>query len=316
MSRRLRWLGFPGALLGFVLVAYVVLKLAPDLFAETDGLDAKGRSDARQGVRTATLALLAGGIALVGALYTARTFALNRAGQLTDRFTKAIEQLGHKEELDVRLGGIYALERIARDSEQDHPQVMEVLTAYIREHARREDVPPDPLRGKHLALADPASDDDDWDPTEVVRPATDVQAALTVLGRRDLAHEPGAAAALDLRYTDLRGARFQKNFEAAIFAQSDLRGASFRAVDLRRAYFVGDLRGADFTGANLERSSLMASDLSKALLNNADLSRSTITATKFTGAVVDERTRWPPDFDGEAAINDHRRKFGPPIAPD
>jgi hypothetical protein len=55
MSRRLRWLGFPGALLGFVLVAYVVLKLAPDLFAETDGPDAKGRSDARQGVRTATL---------------------------------------------------------------------------------------------------------------------------------------------------------------------------------------------------------------------------------------------------------------------
>jgi hypothetical protein len=116
LTRRWRWwaTGVAG-LVGFLAIAYVVLKLAPDWFAETQGLDAKGRADARQGVRTASLALLAGTIGVVGAVYTARSFALNRAGQITDRFTKAIEQLGH-EELDVRLGGIYALERIARDS--------------------------------------------------------------------------------------------------------------------------------------------------------------------------------------------------------
>jgi hypothetical protein len=60
--------------------------------------------------------------------------ALNRAGQITDRFGKAVGQLGSAE-LDVRLGGIYALERIARDSADDHPQVMEVLTAFVRVHA-------------------------------------------------------------------------------------------------------------------------------------------------------------------------------------
>jgi hypothetical protein len=130
-----------GGLAGFLLTAYLVLKLAPDWFAETDGLGAKGRSEARQGVRTASLALLAGTLAVIGAIYTARTFALNRAGQLTDRFTRAIEQLGHKK-LDVRLGGIYALERIAEDSKRDRPQVVEVLTAYVREHARRNDVSP------------------------------------------------------------------------------------------------------------------------------------------------------------------------------
>ena len=54
---------------------------------------------------------------------------------MTDRFTKAIEQLG-SDKLDVRIGGIYALERIARDSAKDHPTVMEVLTAFIREHSR------------------------------------------------------------------------------------------------------------------------------------------------------------------------------------
>jgi hypothetical protein len=33
---------------------------------------------------------------------------------VTDRYTKAIEQLG-SDRLDVRIGGIYALERVARD---------------------------------------------------------------------------------------------------------------------------------------------------------------------------------------------------------
>jgi len=44
-----------------------------------------------------------------------RTFELTEQGQVTDRYTKAIEQLG-SDKLDVRIGGIYALERIARDS--------------------------------------------------------------------------------------------------------------------------------------------------------------------------------------------------------
>src|SRR5215218_8528755 len=103
-ERYRRWLvaGVAG-LLGFLAIAYFVLKLAADWFAGTQGLDAKGRADARQDVRSATLALLAGTVAVVGAVYTARSFALNRAGQLTDRFTKAIEQLGHHQ-LDVRLG--------------------------------------------------------------------------------------------------------------------------------------------------------------------------------------------------------------------
>ena len=44
---------------------------------------------------------------------------IDRQGQITDRYTKAIDQLG-SEKLDVRIGGIYALERIARDSARDH----------------------------------------------------------------------------------------------------------------------------------------------------------------------------------------------------
>jgi hypothetical protein len=190
-----------GGLAGFLLTAYLVLKLAPDWFAETDGLGAKGRSEARQGVRTASLALLAGTLAVIGAIYTARTFALNRAGQLTDRFTRAIEQLGHKK-LDVRLGGIYALERIAEDSKRDRPQVVEVLTAYVREHARRNDVSPREQTKRVGALV-PGGD---WDPDTAVRPATDVQAALTVLVRRKIDRDDPGSPTMDLSYTNLRGA--------------------------------------------------------------------------------------------------------------
>ena len=39
---------------------------------------------------------------------TARTLEVTEQGQITDRYTKAIEQLG-SDKLDVRLGGIYAL---------------------------------------------------------------------------------------------------------------------------------------------------------------------------------------------------------------
>ena len=61
-------------------------------------------------------------------------------GQITERFTRAIDQLGATGKignpaLEIRLGGIYALERIARDSVDDHWNVMEVLTAYVRNNS-------------------------------------------------------------------------------------------------------------------------------------------------------------------------------------
>ena len=62
---------------------------------------------------------------------------------MTDRYTKAIEQLGSGK-LDIRLGGIYAPERIAHDSPRDHPTVLEVLAAFIREHSHEPWPPKEP----------------------------------------------------------------------------------------------------------------------------------------------------------------------------
>ena len=71
---------------------------------------------------------------LMGQELDRRRQELDSQGQLTDRYSRAIDQLG-SDKVDVRTGGIYALERIATDSARDLPTVMAVLTAFIREHS-------------------------------------------------------------------------------------------------------------------------------------------------------------------------------------
>lgn len=75
-------------------------------------------------------------LAALGSLtVTVRTYRLSLQGQLTDRYTTAVAQLGD-DKLEIRPGGIYALERLAVDSKRDHPTAVEVLSAYVRERTR------------------------------------------------------------------------------------------------------------------------------------------------------------------------------------
>jgi hypothetical protein len=114
---------------------------------------------------------------------------------------RAIEQLGNSK-LEIRLGGIYALEQIARDSEKDHWPIMEVLTAYIRENAQRKEK------------------------TNLVAPlATDIQAILTVIRRREWSYEK-MGQNLDLHRTDLHGANLMDaHLEDADLTDADLTDA-------------------------------------------------------------------------------------------
>jgi hypothetical protein len=78
----------------------------------------KAINDTRTVLVTAAVATGAAG----GLAYTARTYWLSRQGNFTDPYSKAVEQLGNKEWLEVRLGGIYALERLVADSARDPPR--------------------------------------------------------------------------------------------------------------------------------------------------------------------------------------------------
>src|SRR5215471_18076629 len=137
---RLIW-PFIGVLcIGLVLVLLWALFIVPALILGIDQVqvarriqDPAKQLDEVNGLRSTLAAVLAGlavaAGAIVGALNFRETSRQNRAvlelqrrGQVTERFTKAIEQLGQSEEgkLDVRLGAVYALEQIARDSAELH----------------------------------------------------------------------------------------------------------------------------------------------------------------------------------------------------
>jgi hypothetical protein len=53
------------------------------------------------------------------------------ARRITDLYTKAVDQLG-SEKAPVRLGGLYALERLAQDHEEHRQTIVNVLCAYLR----------------------------------------------------------------------------------------------------------------------------------------------------------------------------------------
>jgi hypothetical protein len=62
--------------------------------------------------RTTLLQGLGGAAVLAGAATAYRQLRIAREGQVTERFTRAIDQLGN-DNVDVRLGGIYALGRVS-----------------------------------------------------------------------------------------------------------------------------------------------------------------------------------------------------------
>src|SRR5438093_12794211 len=76
-----------------VVVALVVVVVLPASLVAGD-LTAAERLKAENDLRTTLIQMIGGGALLGGLYFTGRTFQLNREGQVTDRFTKAIEQLG------------------------------------------------------------------------------------------------------------------------------------------------------------------------------------------------------------------------------
>ena len=112
------------------------------------------RTTLLQGLGT-LLTFTAAGIA---AYWTSRQLHVTREGQITERFTRAIDQLG-SDKLDVRLGGIYALERIARDSVIDRDPIIQVLATFVREHSPWPPLPPERVKKAKEEGGDPQGGD-------------------------------------------------------------------------------------------------------------------------------------------------------------
>jgi hypothetical protein len=254
--------------LGVVTLFAVVVAL---LLVFLDWYVAPTKPSERKNLVLAVAQILAGTALLSGLYLMWRTLQVNREGQITERFTRAIDQLGSKE-LEIRLGGIYALERIARDSEQYHWSIMEVLTAYVRQHA-----PWSPEEGKE-GTKDAAEE------KIGVGLAADIQAIMTVIGRRTRFYLHGEPERLDLLRTNLAGA----NLKGANLVAADLEGANLSRANLATA----NLWGAMLQGANLRSAFLWETNLSRTFLEGVNLSKASFVRVDLSKRGTSPKRSW------------------------
>jgi hypothetical protein len=194
--------------------------------------DNKARADVEDNFRKTIGQLLGGAAVLVGAGLAYLQFTQQQKASyeqfsqqqqashdllISNQVSKGFEQLGSDKVL-VKLGGIYALEGVMNASEQYHRPVLEALCAFVRDGTRDD-----------TKIGDRS-------------PATEIQAALTVIGRRHLIEHEAVTV-------DLVGAHIHK----ANLNEGNFNGAKLTGADLSGANLLGaDLSGADLSGANLE----------------------------------------------------------------
>ncbi|MFJ4884606.1 pentapeptide repeat-containing protein [Streptomyces sp. NPDC088731] len=232
------------------------------------------------GFRTAlvqTLAALGASLALV---YTARNFRLTRRGQVTERFTKALERLG-SDEIYVRIGGVLALEQIVQDAPEQATHAAQVLYAFTRERA--------PRVGRHDTTtavraarrkARNKRPSVDASPRPSSSPSADVQAALTALTRPASRRHVDSRLQIDLSGFHLAGVQLNG---------ADMRGINLSGADLEDADLSECLlAGVNMEGSNLRDASLEDADLENVNLRMADLTRANLMRANLRFAKIEK----------------------------
>ncbi|MGI3171558.1 pentapeptide repeat-containing protein [Pseudooceanicola sp. C21-150M6] len=185
--------------------------------------------------------------------------------------------------LEVRIGALFALERISQDSERDHIQIIEILCAYIVEN----------MDQSHIALPkDENASPDTWrtwgQSNPPVRPRADLDVALRILGRRN-PDRLNIEAKADYR-ANLNYVRFRKlNLSRCLFVNADLRAAHLQGVTLW---------GAQLQGANLNQAQLQGADLWQAQLQGAHLEQAQLWGADLGHAQLQGATMWGAQLQG------------------
>jgi uncharacterized protein YjbI with pentapeptide repeats len=236
-----------------------------------------------------------GGIILGVTAYVGwRNFKIAEDKQVTERFSKAIEHLGN-EKIDIRLGGIYALEQIAKDSPAKyHWTITTILTNFIC----------DRCSNSPSISSEPISS----------RTQSDTKSALIVLGRRTINQDPKEEF-INLRNVKLISVEIQGvDFSRADFSYSNLSDANlsntvlsdthFREANLSKARFIkaklskAKLQNANFNGTDLEGADLKNADLSNADLRNTNLSNTDLSGADLSGANLNDANLSDADLKG------------------
>ncbi|PWW60467.1 pentapeptide repeat-containing protein [Actinokineospora spheciospongiae] len=284
------------ALLGIAAIGLLLEPVSQSVGGDTvrSIADPAQRASAINSVRQTLLGSAAGLITLLGLLATLRTYLLSRRAQYSERYMKSIALLGAKA-LDERIGGIFALEQVARQHPPDRIAVMNVLTAFVRRRSA--------MHHEDGALDAAPSAPNDPEPRE----RADVQAALTVLGRRNQHpdEDPLDLSDLDLRMlklpesnlcnADLSYTRLERaDLSGANLVDANLTGAKLNHVNLRYA----DLRGVNATGADFE-----CADFERANLIGMVTTAATMRRARFTSSKFDDRELEKADIEGAKFSN-------------
>jgi hypothetical protein len=230
--------------------------------------------------------------------------AKNRAAAETqardaERLSGVFAQLGN-EQIAVRIAAVHTLEQIARDQPRQHGPIMQTLGAFIREQSP---APAGRYSGSHYHPPDASE--------IFTPPRTDVQVALTVLGRRqrdnDRPIDRPVLSSTNLSGYDLSDGDFTStNFRGSYLCGTVLTGArlaaaNFDHVNLERADLFGtDCMGASFNGAvalearfahaPLDGATLIEADLRGADFFRARLDDADLAGANYDGARFDEAT--------------------------
>ncbi|WP_238364576.1 pentapeptide repeat-containing protein [Mesobacterium pallidum] len=228
--------------------------------------------------------------------------------------------------LEVRIGAIHALGRIARENLDFHVQIMQILCAYIRQNSPLEsaqDLPDLPMpNGWEDSAAQ--TDWDEWRMSQratlrqwaaTLTPRADIQTALEVIGRRNHDQRDAEARAhggngsfvfaqpvppfpdLPAEQTERRPALAEWKSQLASWRSTfrsyqgyrlDLRRCNLQGYDLSKLNLQGAyLGGAEMQGADLGRAEMQGAVLRVAEMQGADLGRAEIdSATDLSAATL------------------------------
>ena len=233
------------------------------------------------GVVALVLALWRGIVAGHQADAAQQQVELGQQDLLNERYQKGAEMLGN-EVLAVRMGGIYALKRLAEEHpEQYYLQIMDLLCAFVRH----------PTEDKMIETS------------QGRRPPKlreDVAVVIEIIRKRNenlVAVEKANDFRLDINHADLRGADLRAaDLSSANLQGADLSNAYLPQVDLSDANLQGatlfksdlshnaNLSSARLHFANLSHAQLVESNLSEAYLHRAKLDYARLTRANLRGA--------------------------------
>jgi hypothetical protein len=208
----------------------------------------------------------------------------NINSETLDQYIKAVDQL-KDENIAVRLGGIYSLEKIMNSKDKEvqgyHNTIIELLCAYVREKRPFDEE----KYSEDLKLYNKTEENSNNLKKYDVELETDLQAIITVLGRRNIIENE---IGIDLSSTNL----FNASLFKANLIDSNLRSVYLKSADLRESNLVnaylwkGKLNSTLMDDCNLACAFLEDVDFENANIVNVNFNYSNLYNVCFENSIL------------------------------